>query len=97
MAVENIRITGVRVGLRAKIIDPEDECSITLIGLASELNEINVNTLEAHVDIAAWLEDEEVEELEPGYYRIPLSVNLSEDSTVVWEGPDVQVHITEVE
>ena len=95
--VEDIRITGLSAGFRAEIIDPDAQCSITLIGLASELDEVNVNTLEVSVDITAWLEDEEIEEPEPGYYRMPLSINLLEDSAVVWDGPEVQVHITETE
>lgn len=97
MAVRNIRITGLPEGLKAEIIDPEDECSITLIGLAAELDAVNVNSLEANVDIAAWLEDEAIEEPEPGYYRMPLSISLLEDSTVVWEGPQVQVYISEAQ
>lgn len=95
--VRSIRITGLPAGLIAEIIDPEDECSITLIGLASEVNSINVNALEANVDIAAWLEDEEIEELESGYYRIPLSINIPEDSAVIWDGMEVQVYISEAQ
>lgn len=97
VAVRNIRITGLPAGLKAEIIDPEDECSITLIGLADELDSVNVSALETNVDIAAWLEDEEIEEPEPGYYRIPLSISISEDSAVVWEGPEVQVYISEAQ
>lgn len=97
VAVRNIRITGLPAGLEAEIFDPEDECSITLIGLASELDAVNVNTLEMSVDIAAWMTSEELDELEPGYYRMPLSINLPEDSAVVWEGPEVQIYISERE
>ncbi len=95
--IENIHITGLPASLEAEIIDPDNECSITLIGLAGELQAVNVNTLEVSVDIAAWLAEEGIEEVEPGYYRIPLSVNLPEDSTVVWEGMDVQLYVTEAE
>lgn len=97
VAVRNIRITGLPVGLEAEIFDPEEECSITLIGLASELDAVNVNALETSVDIAAWLADEELDELEPGYYRMPLSISLPEDTAVVWEGPEVQIYISERE
>ena len=70
---------------------------IALIGLASELDTVDVNSLEVSIDIAAWLEEEGVEEPEPGYYRIPLKVSLPEDSAVVWEESEVQVYITEAE
>ena len=94
-AVDSIRITGVPAGFTALITDPDKYCSITLLGLDSELGGVNVNTLEVSVDVAAWLENEAIEELESGYYRIPISVNIPDDSSVVWEEQEVQVHITE--
>ena len=94
-AVDDIRITGVPAGYNALITDPDTYCIIALLGLSSELQEINVNTLEVTVDIAAWLETEAIEEPESGFYRIPLSVNIPENSAVVWEPIEVQVHITE--
>lgn len=97
VAVRNIHVTGLPAGLEAEIFDPEDECSITLIGLSSELEAVNVNTLQTSVDIAAWMAGEELDELEPGYYRMPLSLSLPEDSAVVWEGPEVQIYISERE
>ena len=96
-AVDNIRITGVPAGYNALITDPDTYCVITLLGLSSELQEINVNTLEVIVDVAAWLENESIEEPESGFYRIPLSVNMPENTAVVWEPIEVQVHITEKE
>ena len=97
VAVRNIHVTGLPAGLEAEIFDPAEECSITLIGLASELDADNVNTLETSVDIAAWMTDEGLAELEPGYYRMPLSISLPENSAVVWEGPEVQIYISESE
>ena len=97
VAVEDIRIIGVPAGFEAEITDPEGYCSIALIGLAPELEGINVNTLEVSVDVAAWLENQEIEELTSGYYQIPVSVSIPEDFEVVWERLEVQVHITEAE
>ena len=96
-AVSDIRINGVPRGFDAEITDPEGYCSITFLGLASELDEINLNTLEVSVDVAAWLESEGTEELESGYYRIPVSVSIPEDSALVWEELEVEVHIMEAE
>lgn len=95
---ERIRITGVPAGFEADILeDEETENSITLIGLASELQAIDTAALEVDLDIAAWMEREEKEEAESGYFHIPLSLKLPEDSMVVWEAPDVFVHISERE
>ena len=96
-AVRDIRINGVPAGFEAEITDPEEYCSIALLGLASEMGEIDLNTLEVSVDVAAWLGTEEIEELESGYYRIPISVSIPENSAVVWEELEVLVHITEAE
>ena len=95
--VDDIRIIGVPAGFRAEITDPEEYCSIILLGLASELEAIDVNTLGVNVDVAAWLESQGIDELESGYYRIPVSVSIPEGSAVVWERLEVQVHITETE
>lgn len=95
--VRDIRITGVPAAFEAEITDPEDTCTITLVGLPAELEEINVNTLEVTVDIAASLEEQGIEGAESGYYRIPVSVSLPEGSAVVWEETEVQVHVTEAE
>lgn len=95
--VRDIRITGVPAAFEAEITDPEDTCTITLVGLPAELEGINVNTLEVTVDIAASLEEQGIEGAESGYYRIPVSVSLPEGSAVVWEETEVQVHVTEAE
>lgn len=95
--VRNIRVTGVPAAYEAEITEPEDTCSITLIGLPAELEEINVNTLEVNVDIAASLEAQGIEGVDNGYYRIPVSVSLPEGSAVVWEETEVQVHVMEKE
>lgn len=95
--VNDIRITGVPMGYEAEIIEPEFNCTIALIGLAAELDEINVNEVGVTLDLAAWLETQENGQPEIGYHQIPLSVALPEGSAVVWEGPEMQVHITEAE
>ncbi len=92
---DDIRIIGVPEGFEADFAEPNNSCLITLSGLPAELQDINTNTLEVSADIGAWLEDEEMETPESGYYMIPLSVSLPEDSAVTWEETEAQVHITE--
>lgn len=95
--VRNIRVTGVPAAYEAEITDPEDTCTITLAGLPAELEEINVNTLEVTVNVAASLEEQGIEGTDSGYYRIPVSVSLPEGSAVTWEETEVQVHVTEAD
>lgn len=95
--VDDIQITGVPAGYTAVITEPEERYGIVLVGLASELSEIDVNAMETYVDVAAWLAEQESTEPESGYYRMPLAVRLPEDTAVTWENVWVNVHITESE
>ena len=95
--MENIQFVGVPEGYEAVINEPEERYRVRLIGLASELAEIDVNTLEVYVDVAAWIEAQENPEPESGYFRMPLAVRLPERSQVILEDVDVNVHLREAE
>lgn len=92
-----IRITGVPAGYRGTIAESDEQYSVVLIGLAAELSEIDTSTIEAYVDAAAWFAEQENEGVESDYYRMPLSLNLPENSPVTWEEMWVNVHITQTE
>lgn len=95
--VQSIGITGVPEGYEATITDPEETCDITLVGLASELNNIAVEEITATVDVAAWFEEEEVEEPTRGNYWIPITVQIGEEQITLQKEVQVHVHITETE
>lgn len=95
--LDEIQITGVPIGSRATINEPDENYSIVLVGLSSELSEIDTNTITAYIDVAAWLEQQENTETENGYYRMPLEVRLPENSPVTWEEAWINVHLTETE
>ncbi len=95
--VEDVRMVGIPAGFEAEITEPEDICSVALTGLEEDFAEINLDSLEIQVNFAAWISDEEITEPESGYYRIPLSINLPEDSPVSVEQAEVQVYISERE
>lgn len=95
--VQSIGITGVPEGYEATITDPEETCDITLVGLASELNDIIVEEITATVDVAAWFEEEEVEEPARGNYWIPITVQIGEEPIALQKEVQVHVHITEAE
>ena len=93
--VDSINIDGVPLGFHATITEPEENYGIVLIGLSSELEQIDMTALEAYVDMAACVAAEERTEVEDGYYRMPLAVRLPEDSTVTLEENWINVHVTE--
>lgn len=95
--MENIRFVGVPEGYEAVINEPDERYSVVLIGLASELAEIDTAALEAYVDVGAWIAGQENPEPENGYFRMPLTIEMPEGSTVTVEETDVNVHIREAE
>lgn len=95
--VQNISIAGVPEGYEATITEPEETCDITLVGLASELNDIVVEEMTAAVDITAWFEEEEIEEPARGNYWIPITVSIGEEPVSLQKEVQVHVHITEAE
>lgn len=95
--VENIHITGIPEGYEAAITEPEDTCDITLVGLASELDEIATEEIEATVDVAAWFESEGIEEPDRGNYWIPIAVSIADETVVMKQEVQVHVHITGAE
>ena len=94
-SVQNMRVIGVPDDFTAEIIEPNSYFSIAFFGLAEDFEEINLSGLEVSVDVAAWLAREEIEELESGYYWIPASVNLPEDSKLTYEELQVHIHLVE--
>lgn len=95
--VEDIDVTGVPTGYTAAVTEPNERYNYVLVGLASELSEINTNELEVYVDVAAWLAGQESTEPEDGYYRMPLSVRMPENSPVTWEEAWINIHLTQTE
>ena len=94
VAVEDIRVKDVPAGYEAVISETAEHFTLAFRGLTSEFQEISLSGLEVSVSVAQWLESTETEEPEDGYYRLPLSVGLPEDSAITWEEQEVLVHIT---
>lgn len=95
--VEDIIITGIPEGYEATITEPEDTCDITLVGLASELDAIAMEEIEATADVASWFESEEMEEPDRGNYWIPITITVADETVSLGDEVLVRVHITEAE
>ena len=55
--------------------------SLVVSGLERAVSAIDPGTLRGTVDIAAWMAEEEIEELESRSYRIPVRFSLPESVT----------------
>lgn len=87
---ENITISGVPEGLEAEITTEEDTYDITVSGLSRNISILRDNSVTGVLDLKQWMEDNNVEEMAPGSYVIPVTFNLSEDVTIE---NDVNIHI----
>lgn len=89
-----IQITNMPEGFEAKIAEEEDTYQITLTGLAQYLDALEINSIQATADIAAFMESEGMETMSEGHYSIPLTFNL--DNTVALKAAvRVRINITE--
>lgn len=95
--VDSIQFTGLPDGYRAVITEPANECSIVLVGLQTVLNEITAEDITAMVDLDAWMETEDLEELGEGSYWIPVNVTTTNEAVRQRVATEVRVHIIEEE
>ncbi|MBQ6806077.1 MAG: hypothetical protein IJO97_01435 [Lachnospiraceae bacterium] len=96
MKTEEIQIINMPEGFEGKILEDEEEYEIILVGLASNLNALDVETLQATIDVMAWMESEGMEEMSPNYYTVNLTYNL-ENGIALKEDVSVKLYITEKE
>lgn len=91
--VNNIIFTGLPQDYKAVITEPENECSIMLAGLASNLETVTAEDVTAMIDLDAWMEDEGMTEMTEGSYWIPVHVILANDTVRQRDETEVRVHI----
>lgn len=91
--VNNIVFIGLPEDYEAVITEPENECSIMLTGLASNLETITAADVTAVIDLESWMEDEGMTEVTEGSYWIPVNTILSNDTVRQRDNTEVRVHI----
>ena len=55
---------------------------MTVSGLNAEVSALNVTDVSCLVDIEEWMKEEEMQELKPGTYLLPVKVTVPRDVTV---------------
>lgn len=73
---ENIAILNVPAGFKAQHSETEDTYQLSIFGLESAVSAVAEDALNARVDVAAWMRDQELDELTPGEHRIPVTLTL---------------------
>ena len=95
MQVNRIQILNMPEGFEYEIMEEEDTYDITLVGLARDLDELDINTLQATIDIAAFMEERDMEEMSAGHYTINLDLNLEEDKITEKNVTSIRLNISE--
>lgn len=96
MYVNRIQILNMPEGFKGKITEDENSYQITLVGLANDVDAVDAASIQASVDVAAYMEDNEMEEISAGHYMADLIFNLDENIDVK-ENIRVGLNITEAE
>lgn len=91
--VNNIVFTGLPQEYDAVITEPENECSILLVGLAANLETVTAADITAVIDLESWMQDERMEELAVGSYWMPVRAILPNDTVRQRDDTEVRVHI----
>lgn len=72
----NISILNVPEGVRVRRGETDSPYRLVISGLEADISQITEDMLEASIDMAAWMKEENLEELLPGEYQIPVTFNL---------------------
>lgn len=76
---ENVSAVNVPETLTAHISEAEVYYEVKISGLDAAVAPVDQNSITGVVDVQAWMEDEDREELSPGTYQIPVSFEISDD------------------
>lgn len=97
VSVQDVSVSNVPEGFEAEINESgETEFSLTVSGLKTHIASVRQENVTGVVDIAAWMQENGMETLNPGTYTIPVTFSLNENVTL--ETPvSVRIVISEVE
>ncbi len=85
-----VTIRGVPENMEARIESPEDIVNITVRGLSDHVSALNEAEIAARINLEEYMARNNITELEPGSYEIPLVLNLPEG---IRQEEDVSVQV----
>ena len=78
LQAEKVRIVNVPEGLDCELKGLEEEYTVSVTGIRSVMSGLSARNLSATFDIAAWMQEQGMRELEPGDYPVTLQYNNPE-------------------
>lgn len=79
--LENVAVINMLAGLRYALADEVEYYTLHISGLAERVEAVHPDQLRGVIDIAAWMEEQEIAELTSGGYTVPVTFVLSEGVT----------------
>ena len=92
---ENLQIVNAPAELIAEVVIEQDMPALQVKGLAADLADLRESTLKGTIDVAAWMQQHQMDALSPGIHSIPVQFELAEGQTAVNE-VSVQVLISDI-
>lgn len=99
IGANKIQIQNMPEGFTYKIIEEEEGnhvYNVTLTGLERDLNALDVNTLQATVDVAAMMEERGMTEMSAGVYTVNLDFNLEGGTITLKEDVSIRIDVIEM-
>ncbi len=93
---ERIEVTNIPEGYRATIGEIEAGTEINVIGLSSEVSGLRAGDIRGTVDIAKWMEAENMTEPVEGFYQVEIDFGLSGNVTIL-EPVMVTMHLSKIQ
>lgn len=82
LQAEKARIINVPEGLYCELEGLDEEYTVTITGIRSVMDGLSERNLSATLDIAAWMEEQGMQELQPGNYTVALQYNNPEHTVL---------------
>lgn len=79
--LENVSVINVPSGFRYALADELEQYTLNVSGLAEHIEPLQAATLQGTIDIAAWMAEQEMTEITPGGYMVPVNFMLGDDVT----------------
>lgn len=79
MPTSGIQIANMPEGFEGKIADGVNTYSLTLVGLAQDLDALDIASIRAVADVASFMETEGMENMSPGSYAMALTFIIDEN------------------
>ena len=96
LRTNNVQIINVPAELIAEVVIEQNMPALQVKGLDADISSLRESTLKGIVDVAEWMEQQQLTDLDPGIYNIPVQFELSEGQTAVNE-VSVQILFAEYE